>query len=59
VASLQKHPSQNLSEGLPAALKCYRYFKKERKLKDDNFISFVFYGKFYGLGDFKVFDNMS
>jgi|UniRef100_A0A2N9EET7 large subunit ribosomal protein L10 len=46
------------SEEIPAALKPYRDFQKEKKLEDNDFTGAVFEGKFYGPGDFKVLEKM-
>jgi large subunit ribosomal protein L10 len=47
------------TEEIPAALKPYRDFQKERKLVDVNdFTGAVFEGKFYGPGDFKALESM-
>lgn len=46
------------SEEIPAAIKPYRTFQKEKKLEDNDFTGAVFEGKFYGPGDFKVLENM-
>lgn len=46
------------SEEIPAAIKPYRNFQKEKKLEDNDFTGAVFEGKFYGPGDFKALENM-
>ena len=46
------------SEEIPAAIKPYRDFQKERKLDENDFTGAVFEGKFYGPGDFKQLENM-
>ncbi|KAF5453480.1 hypothetical protein F2P56_028378, partial [Juglans regia] len=46
------------SEEIPAAIKPYRSFQKEKKLEDNDFTGAVFEGKFYGPGDFKALENM-
>ncbi|KAL1552053.1 60S ribosomal protein L10 [Salvia divinorum] len=46
------------SEEIPAALKPYRTFQKEKKLEDNDFSGAVFEGKFYGPGEFKALENL-
>ncbi|KAF3966393.1 hypothetical protein ACB098_06G171200 [Castanea mollissima] len=46
------------SEEIPAALKPYRDFQKEKKLEENDFSGAVFEGKFYAPGDFKTLENM-
>lgn len=46
------------SEEIPAAIKPYRQFQKERKLDENDFTGAVFEGKFYGPGDFKQLESM-
>lgn len=46
------------SEEIPAAIKPYRNFQKEKKLEDNDFTGAVFEGKFYAPGDFKVLESM-
>ncbi|KAK0592679.1 hypothetical protein LWI29_023482 [Acer saccharum] len=46
------------SEEIPAAIKPYRNFQKERKLEENDFTGAVFEGKFYGPGDFKALETM-
>ncbi|PON44400.1 Ribosomal protein [Parasponia andersonii] len=46
------------SEEIPAAIKPYRDFQKERKLEENDFTGAVFEGKFYGPGDFKQLETM-
>ncbi|KAJ7960021.1 50S ribosomal protein L10, chloroplastic-like [Quillaja saponaria] len=45
-------------EEIPAAIKPYRDFQKEKKLEDNDFTGAVFEGKFYGPGDFKELETM-
>ncbi|CAA0814482.1 50S ribosomal protein L10- chloroplastic [Striga hermonthica] len=45
------------SEEIPAALKPYRNFQKEKKL-DNDFTGAVFEGKFYGPEEFKSLENL-
>ena len=40
------------TDKIPAALKSYRDFQKERKLKENDFTGAVFEGKFYGSEEF-------
>ncbi|PIN16721.1 hypothetical protein CDL12_10635 [Handroanthus impetiginosus] len=46
------------SEEIPAALKPYRDFQKEKKLEDNDFTGGVFEGKFYGPEEFKALENL-
>lgn len=46
------------SEEIPAALKPYRTFQKERKLEDNDFSGAVFEGKFYAPTEFKALETM-
>ncbi|KAK4430856.1 50S ribosomal protein L10, chloroplastic [Sesamum alatum] len=46
------------SEEIPAALKPYRTFQKEKKLEDNDFTGAVFEGKFYGPEEFKALENL-
>ncbi|GMN51191.1 hypothetical protein TIFTF001_020348 [Ficus carica] len=46
------------SEEIPAAIKPYRDFQKERKLDDNDFTGAVFEGKFYGPGEFKKLETL-
>lgn len=46
------------SEEIPAAIKPYRDFQKERKLDENDFTGGVFEGKFYGPADFKQLESM-
>ncbi|KAL5569208.1 hypothetical protein UlMin_025783 [Ulmus minor] len=46
------------SEEIPAAIKPYRDFQKEKKLDGNDFTGAVFEGKFYGPGDFKQLETM-
>lgn len=46
------------SEEIPAAIKPYRSFQKEKKLEDNDFTGAVFEGKFYGPSDFKALETM-
>ena len=46
------------SEEIPAAIKPYRTFQKEKKLEDNDFSGAVFEGKFYGPGEFKALESM-
>ncbi|XP_062092851.1 large ribosomal subunit protein uL10c [Humulus lupulus] len=46
------------SEEIPAAIKPYREFQKERKLDENDFTGAVFEGKFYGPGEFKQLETM-
>ncbi|GFP99704.1 50S ribosomal protein l10 chloroplastic, partial [Phtheirospermum japonicum] len=46
------------SEEIPAALKPYRTFQKEKKLEDNDFTGAVFEGKFYGPEEFKSLENL-
>ena len=46
------------SEEIPAALKPYREFQKEKKLKENDFSGAIFEGKFYAPGDFKPLENV-
>ncbi|XP_030480116.2 large ribosomal subunit protein uL10c [Cannabis sativa] len=47
------------TEEIPAAIKPYREFQKERKLDEKNdFTGAVFEGKFYGPGEFKELETM-
>lgn len=46
------------SEEIPAALKPYRTFQKEKKLEENDFTGGVFEGKFYGPDEFKVLENL-
>lgn len=46
------------SEEIPAALKPYRNFQKEKKLEENDFTGAVFEGQFYGPGEFKVLETL-
>lgn len=46
------------SEEIPAAIKPYRDFQKEKKLEDNDFTGAVFEGKYYGPDDFKALETM-
>ncbi|KAI7752468.1 hypothetical protein M8C21_011342 [Ambrosia artemisiifolia] len=46
------------SEEIPAAIKPYRTFQKEKKLEENDFSGAVFEGKFYGPDEFKVLENL-
>ncbi|KAK6156394.1 hypothetical protein DH2020_010642 [Rehmannia glutinosa] len=46
------------SEEIPAALKPYRTFQKEKKLEDNDFTGAVFEGKYYGPEEFKTLENL-
>lgn len=46
------------SEEIPAAIKPYRDFQKEKKLEDNDFTGAVFEGKFYGPDEFKALETM-
>lgn len=46
------------TEEIPAAIKPYRDFQKERKLDDNDFSGAVFEGQFFGPGDFKKLETM-
>ncbi|KAF8396649.1 hypothetical protein HHK36_018273 [Tetracentron sinense] len=46
------------SEEIPAALKPYRNFQKEKKLEDNDFTGAVFEGKFYDPSEFKALETM-
>ncbi|KAL8551470.1 hypothetical protein ACS0TY_000537 [Phlomoides rotata] len=46
------------SEEIPAALKPYRTFQKEKKLDQNDFTGAVFEGKFYGPGEFKALETL-
>ncbi|KAF7828990.1 50S ribosomal protein L10, chloroplastic-like [Senna tora] len=46
------------TEEIPAALKPYRDFQKEKKLEDNDFTGAVFEGKFYGPEEFKKLESM-
>ncbi|KAJ4719756.1 50S ribosomal protein L10, chloroplastic-like [Melia azedarach] len=46
------------TEEIPAAIKPYRDFQKEKKLEENDFTGAVFEGKFYAPGDFKALENM-
>ncbi|KAG7030766.1 50S ribosomal protein L10, chloroplastic, partial [Cucurbita argyrosperma subsp. argyrosperma] len=46
------------SEEIPAAIKPYRDFQKEKKLEDNDFTGAVFEGKYYGPDDFKTLETM-
>ncbi|XP_020209577.1 50S ribosomal protein L10, chloroplastic, partial [Cajanus cajan] len=46
------------SEEIPAAIKPYRDFQKEKKLEDNDFTGAVFEGKFYGPHDFKKLETL-
>ncbi|KAI3459017.1 hypothetical protein Pfo_015680 [Paulownia fortunei] len=46
------------SEEIPAALKPYRTFQKEKKLEENDFTGAVFEGKFYGPEEFKALENL-
>ncbi|CAN4090216.1 unnamed protein product [Withania somnifera] len=43
---------------IPAALKPYRTFQKDKKLEENDFTGGVFEGKFYGPDEFKVLENL-
>ncbi|CAN4090212.1 unnamed protein product [Withania somnifera] len=45
-------------EEIPAALKPYRTFQKEKKLEENDFTGGVFEGKFYGPDELKVLENL-
>ncbi|XP_071724033.1 large ribosomal subunit protein uL10c [Rutidosis leptorrhynchoides] len=47
-----------LTEEIPASLKPYRDFQKEKKLDGNDFTGAVFEGKFYGPDDFKALESM-
>ncbi|XP_047333053.1 50S ribosomal protein L10, chloroplastic-like [Impatiens glandulifera] len=46
------------SEEIPAALKPYRNFQKEKKLEDNDFSGAVFEGKYYAPEEFKTLETM-
>ncbi|XP_027329922.1 50S ribosomal protein L10, chloroplastic-like [Abrus precatorius] len=46
------------SEEIPAAIKPYRDFQKEKKLEDNDFTGAVFEGKFYGPDEFKKLETL-
>ncbi|KAL7148655.1 hypothetical protein ABFS83_06G193500 [Erythranthe nasuta] len=46
------------SEEIPAALKPYRTFQKEKKLEDNDFTGAVFEGKYYAPSDFKALETL-
>lgn len=46
------------TEEIPAALKPYRDFQKEKKLEDNDFTGAVFEGKFYGPDEFKTLETL-
>lgn len=46
------------SEEIPAALKPYRAFQKEKKLERNDFTGAVFEGKYYGPEEFKALENL-
>ena len=46
------------SEEIPAALKPYRTFQRERKLEDNDFTGAVFEGKFYAPAEFKALETL-
>lgn len=46
------------NEEIPAALKPYRDFQKEKKLEDNDFTGAVFEGKFYGPEEFKTLETL-
>ncbi|XP_047154217.1 50S ribosomal protein L10, chloroplastic-like [Vigna umbellata] len=46
------------SEEIPAALKPYRDFQREKKLEDNDFTGAVFEGKFYGPDEFKKLETL-
>lgn len=46
------------SEEIPAAIKPYRTFQREKKLEENDFTGAVFEGKYYGPDDFKVLENL-
>ncbi|KAK1417062.1 hypothetical protein QVD17_26184 [Tagetes erecta] len=46
------------SEEIPAAIKPYRTFQKEKKLEDNDFSGAVFEGKYYPPNEFKSLENM-
>ncbi|XP_073016753.1 large ribosomal subunit protein uL10c-like [Primulina eburnea] len=46
------------SEEIPAALKPYRAFQKEKKLEENDFTGAVFEGKYYEPDELKVLENL-
>lgn len=46
------------TDEIPAALKPYRDFQKERKLEENDFTGAVFEGKFYGPEEFKKLESL-
>ncbi|KAK8955134.1 hypothetical protein KSP40_PGU013870 [Platanthera guangdongensis] len=46
------------AEEIPAAIKPYRRFQKERKLEENDFVGGVFEGKFYAPEEFRVLETM-
>ncbi|KAJ0987701.1 hypothetical protein J5N97_006057 [Dioscorea zingiberensis] len=46
------------TEEIPAALKPYRTFQKERKLEENDFTGAVFEGRFYAPDEFKVLETL-
>ncbi|PWA95239.1 Ribosomal protein L10 [Artemisia annua] len=46
------------SEEIPAALKPYRTFQKEKKLEDNDFSGAVFEGKYYAPEEFKALETL-
>ncbi|KAF5790224.1 putative ribosomal protein L10P [Helianthus annuus] len=46
------------SEEIPAAIKPYRTFQKEKKLEENDFSGAVFEGKYYPPEEFKVLENL-
>ncbi|KAL8233556.1 hypothetical protein R6Q59_019656 [Mikania micrantha] len=46
------------SEEIPAAIKPYRSFQKEKKLEDNDFSGAVFEGKYYPPEEFKTLENL-
>ncbi|KAI4385718.1 hypothetical protein MLD38_003713 [Melastoma candidum] len=45
-------------EEIPAAIKPYRTFQKEKKLEENDFTGAVFEGKFYGPGEVKELESL-
>lgn len=46
------------TEEIPAAIKPYRDFQKEKKLEENDFTGGVFEGKFYGPNEFKTLESL-
>ncbi|XP_016173010.1 50S ribosomal protein L10, chloroplastic [Arachis ipaensis] len=46
------------TEEIPAAIKPYRDFQKEKKLEDNDFTGGVFEGKYYGPDEFKTLETL-